>query len=466
MLLEFVDVAKAYRGGTRGVDGVTLRLGPGLVGLLGPNGAGKSSLMRIAATVTRPTSGQVLFDGADAVARPDPLRRNLGYLPQDFGVYPHLSAREFLSYLAAVKGLPAKAARTRIGELLELFGLAGAGRRPLGKYSGGMLRRVGIAQALLADPRVLIVDEPTAGLDPEQRVLFRNLLADLAGDRVVLLSTHIVSDVESVASDIAIMAGGRLRLRGSPQDLLRQAEGLVWEMTVPAGALAQLRRAAPGQQMVRTDVRGAGPPARRRRPRPRTRCPPPPDLEDAYLTIIHAERRPSPPRPCAARRRAAPGRRGDESPGARRAGRGRLPERHGRPAYLVTLAAAIVLGYLALPPASSVWVVMNAGGYRGVYNSAWTGTVTALAGALWLMGAGFYVVRSAIARDRADRRRPDPRRHPAAQRRVPGGQVPEQPDGPGLHGRRAGGDRAGPPAGPRRVRRRRPRRPAAAVRRC
>src|SRR6266700_8245926 len=231
-MLEFLDVAKVYRGGVRGVDGVTMRLGPGLVGLLGPNGAGKSSLMRIAATVTRPTSGQVLFDGTYIVARPDLLRRHLGYLPQDFGVYPHLSAREFLSYLAAVKGLPARAARRRIGELLELLDLAGVGKRPLGKYSGGMLRRVGIAQALLADPKVLIVDEPTAGLDPEQRVLFRNLLADLAGDRVVLLSTHIVSDVESVASDIAIMAGGRLLLRGRPEDLLRQAEGRVWETTV------------------------------------------------------------------------------------------------------------------------------------------------------------------------------------------------------------------------------------------
>jgi ABC-2 type transport system ATP-binding protein len=287
MLLELVDVAKAYRGGTRGVDGVTLRLGPGLVGLLGPNGAGKSSLMRIAATVTRPTSGQVLFDGADAVARPDPLRRSLGYLPQDFGVYPHLSAREFLSYLAAVKGLPAKAARTRIGELLELFGLAGAGRRPLGKYSGGMLRRVGIAQALLADPRVLIVDEPTAGLDPEERVLFRNLLSDLAVDRVVLLSTHIVSDVESVASDIAIMAGGRLRQRGRPQDLLQQAEGLVWELTVPAGALTQLRERHLVSRMVRTE---SGVRVRVLAPAPPSAdaVPAAPDLEDAYLTIIHA----------------------------------------------------------------------------------------------------------------------------------------------------------------------------------
>jgi ABC-2 type transport system ATP-binding protein len=285
-MFELRDVAKVYRGGVRGVDGVTMRLSPGLVGLLGPNGAGKSSLMRIAATVTRPTSGQVLFDGTDAVARPDLLRRNLGYLPQDFGVYPHLSAREFLSYLAAVKGIPARTARTRIGELLELVDLAGAGRRPLGKYSGGMLRRVGIAQALLSDPKVLIVDEPTAGLDPEQRVLFRNLLADLAGDRVVLLSTHIVSDVESVASDIAIMAHGRIALRGSPQDLLRQAEGRVWEMTVPQDALASLRERHRISRMIRT---GTGVRIRLLAPAApdASAVPVPPDLEDAYLTIIH-----------------------------------------------------------------------------------------------------------------------------------------------------------------------------------
>jgi ABC-type multidrug transport system ATPase subunit len=287
MRLELVNVAKVYPRGVRGVDGVTLRLGAGLVGLLGPNGAGKSSLMRIAATVTRPTHGQVLFDGTDAVARPGRLRRQLGYLPQDFGVYPHLTAREFLSYLAAVKGLPARAARRRIGELLELFDLAGAGRRPLGKYSGGMLRRVGIAQALLADPRVLIVDEPTAGLDPAERVVFRNLLSDLAGDRVVLLSTHIVSDVESVASDIAIMAGGTLRLRGSPQELLRQAEGRVWELTVPPGALAQLRERHLVSRMVRTE---AGVRVRVLAPAPPEpdAVPVPPDLEDAYLTILHA----------------------------------------------------------------------------------------------------------------------------------------------------------------------------------
>jgi len=292
-MLEFLNVAKIYPGGARGVDGVTMRLGPGLVGLLGPNGAGKSSLMRIAATVTRPTSGQVLFDGTDAVARPDLLRRNLGYLPQDFGVYPHLSAREFLSYLAAVKGIPARTARTRIGELLELVDLAGVGRRPLGKYSGGMLRRVGIAQALLADPTVLIVDEPTAGLDPEQRVLFRNLLSDLAGDRVVLLSTHIVSDVESAASAIAIMAHGRIALRGSPQDLLREAEGRVWEMTVPQDALAPLRERHLISRMIRT---GTGVRVRLLAAAAPDSCavPVPPDLEDAYLTVIHRSPSPAP----------------------------------------------------------------------------------------------------------------------------------------------------------------------------
>ena len=285
-MLEFVNVAKDYRGGVRGVDGVTLRLGPGLVGLLGPNGAGKSSLMRMAATVTRPTSGRLLFDGADAVARPDALRRALGYLPQDFGVYPHLSAREFLSYLAAVKGIPARTASARVGELLELVDLAGTGRRPLGKFSGGMLRRVGIAQALLSDPQVLIVDEPTAGLDPGQRVLFRNLLADLAGDRVVLLSTHIVSDVESVADDIAIMTRGRVALRGSPQELLRQAEGRVWELTVHPDALATLRERHLISRMIR-----AGDGVRVRLLAPAapdaSAAPVPPDLEDAYLLVIH-----------------------------------------------------------------------------------------------------------------------------------------------------------------------------------
>jgi ABC-2 type transport system ATP-binding protein len=284
-MFELIDVTKVYRGGKRAVDGITMHLGPGVVGLLGPNGAGKSSLMRVAATVTRPTSGRVRFDGVDVVARPDVLRRRLGYLPQEFGVYPHLTAREFLSYLAAVKGLPARAARARIDELLELVNLTEAVKRPLGGYSGGMLRRVGIAQTLLADPRVLIIDEPTAGLDPEERVRFRNLLSDLAVDRLVLLSTHIVSDVESVAGDIAIVAHGRVLRRGAPDALLRGATGLVWEMVVEPAALAAVRARHTVSRMVRTSdgvrLRLLAP----SRPGPDA-VPAHPDLEDAYLAVV------------------------------------------------------------------------------------------------------------------------------------------------------------------------------------
>ena len=177
-----------------------------MLGLLGPNGAGKSTLMRILATITRPTEGKVTWNGTDLVREPDAVRTVLGYLPQDFGVYPNLNPVEFLDYLAAAKGLDAKLARTRIDELLELVNLNDARKRPLGGFSGGMRQRVGIAQALLNDPRLLIVDEPTAGLDPEERVRFRNLLSELSGERIVILSTHIVSDVEATATDIALIA--------------------------------------------------------------------------------------------------------------------------------------------------------------------------------------------------------------------------------------------------------------------
>jgi ABC-2 type transport system ATP-binding protein len=275
-VLELIDVDKVYKGGKRAVDGMTLRLEPGMLGLLGPNGAGKSSLMRIVATVTRPTSGKVLFDGGDVVARPDALRRVLGYLPQDFGVYPNLSAREFLSYLAAAKGMSARSARSRIDELLELVNLTEAGRRPLGGYSGGMLRRVGIAQALLGDPRVIVVDEPTAGLDPE--------------DRVVLLSTHIVSDVESAASDIAVMVAGRLLRRGSPEELLREADGRVWEVMVGPAAVAEVQARYVISRMVRTATGVRIRLLSERRPYPEAALVTP-DLEDAYLALIGPARR-------------------------------------------------------------------------------------------------------------------------------------------------------------------------------
>ncbi|MCW6008057.1 ABC transporter ATP-binding protein [Micromonospora sp. CPCC 205371] len=284
-MFELIDVTKVYKGQKRAVDGLSIRMGSGVVGLLGPNGAGKSSLMRIAATVTRPTSGRVLFDGTDVVAKPDVLRRQLGYLPQDFGVYPNLTAREFLTYLAAVKGLSARSARARVDELLALVNLTEAAKRPLGGYSGGMLRRVGIAQTLLADPRVLIVDEPTAGLDPQERVRFRNLLSELAADRLVLLSTHIVSDIESVAGDIAIVDRGRLLRRGTPEELLRGVEGHVWETVVEPDAVAATQARYLVSRMIRTPrgvrVRLLSPTA----PGPdATRATP--DLEDAYLAAV------------------------------------------------------------------------------------------------------------------------------------------------------------------------------------
>ena len=283
--LELIDVGKVYRGGHRAIDGISLPLGTGILGLLGPNGAGKSTLIRIAATVTRPTEGQVRFNGTDIVHDPDALRRTLGYLPQDFGVYPNLTAREFLAYLAAAKGLSVRSARRRIDDLLELVNLSQAAKRHLGEYSGGMLRRVGIAQALLADPKVIIVDEPTAGLDPQERVRFRNLLSELAVDRVVLLSTHIVSDVESVAADIAIVAGGRLRRRGAPEQLMAEINGQIWEATVSPREAHQLQSRYLVTRIVRTP---SGIRLRLRSPISPTAeaILVVPDLEDVYLAVI------------------------------------------------------------------------------------------------------------------------------------------------------------------------------------
>src|SRR6266403_6162650 len=240
LLLE--NLSKEYRGNVRALRDVHLELGPGVLGLLGPNGAGKSTLMRILATITQPSSGRVLWNDSEIARHPDPLRAVLGYLPQDFGVYPNLNALEFLEYLAAVKGIQAGAARNRIRELLELVNLTEAIKRPLGGYSGGMRQRIGIAQALLNDPQVLIVDEPTAGLDPEERVRFRNLLSELSGERIVILSTHIVSDVEAVATEIALIAQGQLITYGAPENLLAAVNGKVWEVVMSSDALPALRQ--------------------------------------------------------------------------------------------------------------------------------------------------------------------------------------------------------------------------------
>jgi ABC-type multidrug transport system ATPase subunit len=198
--------------------------------------------MRILATINQPTSGTVTWNGTDIVKSPDALRATLGYLPQDFGVYPNLNAVEFLEYMAAIKGLEARAAHRRIDELLQVLNLSGAAKRPLGGYSGGMKQRVGIAQALLNDPQLLIVDEPTVGLDPEERVRFRNLLTDLAGERIILLSTHIVSDVEAAAGEIVIMNKGRSLQHAAPEKLLALLDGKVWQWVIAAEALPALKQ--------------------------------------------------------------------------------------------------------------------------------------------------------------------------------------------------------------------------------
>jgi len=289
MRLSIESVSKIYRGGIRALNEFTLDVGPGVLGLLGPNGAGKSTLMRIVATVTRATHGRVLWNGTDLARGPDALRAVLGYLPQDFGVYPNLTAVEFLQYLAAVKGLPGTAARHRIDELLQLVNLTEARGRRLGSFSGGMKQRVGIAQALLNDPRLLIVDEPTGGLDPEERVRFRNLLSELSGERVVILSTHIVSDVEAVATHIALIASGRLLEHVSPEELLKQAEGRCWEWIVPSEALAAVKRDHRVSGAVR---RGDGVHVRvvsETRPAPEASAVAP-TLEDAYLLRLSAHR--------------------------------------------------------------------------------------------------------------------------------------------------------------------------------
>jgi ABC-2 type transport system ATP-binding protein len=292
MRLVVENLSKEYRGGGQVVQAlskVQLALGPGVLGLLGPNGAGKSTLMRILATITQPSSGRVLWNDVEIAHHPDPLRTVLGYLPQDFGVYPNLNALEFLEYLAAVKGIQTAAARKRIGELLELVNLTEVAKRPLGGYSGGMRQRIGIAQALLNDPQLLIVDEPTAGLDPEERVRFRNLLSELSGERIVILSTHIVSDVEAVASSIAIMAHGHLIAHDVPEALLASVAGKVWQVVVPSSELYALRQkhlvSSTAHRCDGVHARVVADAAPENAARPLD-----PVLEDAYLSAVGQQR--------------------------------------------------------------------------------------------------------------------------------------------------------------------------------
>ena len=289
MRLVLESLGKQYAGRGWALRDVSLELAPGMTGLLGPNGAGKSTLMRMLATIARPSAGRILWDGVEISKHPDALRSVLGYLPQDFGVYPQLSAVEFLDYIAAAKGLEPRTARRRIDELLELVNLTEARHRALGGFSGGMRQRVGIAQALLNDPQLLIVDEPTAGLDPEERVRFRNLLTELAGERIVLLSTHIVSDVEAVAARILLLAGGVLHADGTPEQLIEPVRGKVWELAVRSEDLERAKQAwqvsgtlRRGETVVLRVVSDAA-------PRPDARAMEP-TLEDAYLWVLARSR--------------------------------------------------------------------------------------------------------------------------------------------------------------------------------
>jgi len=251
MKLVTSNLGKQYRRDFWGLKGFSLEVSPGILGLLGPNGAGKSTFMRMLATITKPTDGTITWNGTNIVKSPDTMRAVLGYLPQDFGVYPNLTAIEFLEYMAAIKGLNGNGTKKRIEELLQVVNLVEAAKRPLGGYSGGMKQRVGIAQALLNDPQLLIVDEPTVGLDPEERVRFRNLLSDLSGERIVILSTHIVSDVEATATRIVLINKGLLLREAAPEDLLRELDGKVWEWTVSSDDLTALK----GKHIVSGTIR-------------------------------------------------------------------------------------------------------------------------------------------------------------------------------------------------------------------
>jgi len=285
-MLSIQDVIKVYPGPVPAVRGISLELDTGLFGLLGPNGAGKTTFMKILATLLEPTSGSFTLDGEDGVQNPLSVRKKLGYLPQDFGFYPNLSARAMLSYLAGLKGISILGRRHHVNDLLERVNLAEHAKRKLGTFSGGMRQRFGIAQALLGMPDFLIVDEPTAGLDPTERVRFYNLLGELARERVIILSTHIVEDVRVLCNRFAIMRDGRIVYSGNPENLIANYDGRVLEGLVPreqVEAIAQQHSVASAVvsanplvyrvRMVQTEGQT---PAEGFRPVPAT-------LEDAYF---------------------------------------------------------------------------------------------------------------------------------------------------------------------------------------
>ena len=290
-MLEIRDLVKVYPGPVAALQGVSLDVSKGMFGLLGPNGAGKTTLMRIVAGLLEPTSGSVHFDGEDIVADPRRIRRQLGYLPQDFGFYPHLSGEAMLRYLLVLKGVQAPQGLKRLAaELLDRVNLSYAAKRKVKGYSGGMRQRLGIAQALAGSPRLIIVDEPTAGLDPEERIRFYRLLAELAEDRTVLLSTHIVEDISVLCPRVAIVSDGRFVADTTPAEARERLAGTIYQGAVAKEHLTDIEDRyritqailVEGRNQVRIhlageEVRDAG--------LPEGFEPVPPTLEDAYLLL-------------------------------------------------------------------------------------------------------------------------------------------------------------------------------------
>jgi len=284
--LAIENVTKRYRKGVVALRNFSLELKPGVLGLLGPNGAGKTTLMSILATITSATEGRVLWKGVDIASAPDTLRSVLGYLPQDFGVYPKVTAAEMLDHFARLKGLTdTKTRKATVDALLERVNLARVRDQKLGGFSGGMRQRFGIAQALLGSPKLIIVDEPTAGLDPEERVRFHNLLADIGEDVIVILSTHIVDDVADLCPRFAVISKGRVLLAGEPREAVSRLEGRVWQRAVPRDEVAAMQAQLPvistrlhaGRTIVRAF--SASPPAPGFEPAA-------PELEDVYFSAV------------------------------------------------------------------------------------------------------------------------------------------------------------------------------------
>jgi ABC-type multidrug transport system ATPase subunit len=241
-VLNLKGVEHVYPNGTKALNGVSISIDKGMFGLLGPNGAGKSSLMRTIATLQTPTAGQITFGDIDVLAEPSRLRATLGYLPQDFGVYPRVSAYDMLDHMASLKGVVTAAdRRATVETLLDQTNLWNVRDKAIAGFSGGMRQRFGIAQALIGSPELVIVDEPTAGLDPEERNRFYNLLVEIGENVVVILSTHIVEDVADLCPRMAVLAGGRIQLEGAPVDLIQRSRGSIWAKTIERQALEDIK---------------------------------------------------------------------------------------------------------------------------------------------------------------------------------------------------------------------------------